>query len=314
MLIDFFAREPHHKEHALAIYNALPPELKGDFIVNPADLKRLTAVFCYKDLKAAGRAGVKTIYSDHGAGFYFNTEHPSYAGSTAFRDSIVLRLSPNENHAKKEREVLDCPVEVIGVPKLDKYFKTVKPVLDRPYKRKKVAVSFHWDCKVNWATSSAYRYYIDHLWRLTDKYEVIGHGHPRIINKLAKYYQKQGIKVVTDFGYILKNADVYINDSSSTLFEFAAMNKPVVLLNCPNYNKLENHEGCPRFWKHANIGPQVDTPDQLLPAVEEALNNRGRYLPQQRIATEEIFSFTDGECAQRAVQSIIKHLQRSENV
>lgn len=310
--VDFFAREQHHKEHAFAIYEKMPEYARGDFITDPRLLKGLTAVFCFRDLKETKRRGLPAIFSEHGVGMFYNVEHPSYAGSLAGRDNVVLRLSPNETHASREREILKCPVEIVGVPKLDKFFGKIKYC--RKYQKRKVAFSFHWDCGVTWATRSSYSYYISHLSDLKEKYDVYGHGHPRIIGRLRRYYVAQGIKIKQEFSDVLKDCDVYVADNSSTIYEFAFFDKPVVLLNCPAYDKTREEPGCPRFWKWANIGPQVDNYHQLGEAIEEAIKNFDDvYRPRIQEMKKDVFTFTDGKCSERAVEVILKYLKNNEN-
>lgn len=304
--VDFLAREIHHQKHARAIYDALPEKYRGVFTADPAELKSsIVATFSYGDLKKASALGKKVIYGEHGVGLYYNTEHASYAGSTKNRECVILRLSPNERHAKKERETLTCPVEVVGVPMMDKWanrnyrVKTYNPT---------VAISFHFDCLVCPETRSAFSYYQAALSRLAENFKVIGHGHPRMIEKLAYYYKRYGIQIEKDFDKVLQKADVYICDNSSTIFQFAFTKKPVVLLNCPYYRKNVEHEGNPRFWKHAGMGPQVDHFNDLVKSVRLALDSREAYRPKLEEAVADLFVYQDGKCAERAAQAIIKHI------
>ncbi len=164
MKVDFFSREIHHIEHAMAIYKALPKEYQGIFTDKISELKSdVVAVFSFGDLKIVDGLGKKIIYSEHGTGFFYNNIHPSYAGSVQHRENVILRLVPNERIAAREREVLKCPVEIVGVPKMDKYANKI-------FKEKKsltVAISFHWDCHVNPETRSAFYFYRNYFkaWR-----------------------------------------------------------------------------------------------------------------------------------------------------
>lgn len=312
MKLDFFARESHHTEHGMAIYKALPVEYRGVFTDKISELKSdVVATFAFGDLKLIDQLGKKIIYSEHGTGFFYNNIHPSYAGSVQHRENVILRLVPNERIAEREREVLKCPVEIIGVPKMDKYankefkLKEHKPV---------IAISFHWDCYVNPETRSAFYYYRNYFksWRAKG-WKIIGHGHPRIFKKLAIVYKSCGIMPVEDFKEVVKKADVYACDNSSSLFEFAFTKKPVVLLNCPLYRRDVQHKGNPRFWEYSDMGPQVDSPVDFVEAVENALKNRELFLPRIEQMREDIFTFTDGKCAERASEIIIKHLKKYED-
>lgn len=311
MKIDFFAREQHHIEHALTIYEKMPEEFKGKFLKKKDELEespnKIVAVFCYGDLRIVARLGKKAIFGDHGVGMYYNEIHPSYAGSLADRDCVLLRLSPNKIHADKEREILKCPIEIIGVPKMDKWHKA----RNGPVRRKRhpvIAFSFHWDCRVVPETRSKYKFYENAMKAVKEVYgTVLGHGHPRIFPLLHYVYRPMGIRPIADFNEIIKRADIYICDNSSTLFEFAYTKKPVILLNYPFYRKDVEHEGNPRFWRLANMGVQVDSPDQLLAAIQETIDNPRT--EEQEKAVEEMFYYLDGKCTERAVNAIVNFLR-----
>lgn len=305
-VVDFFAREPHHIAHAKALFDALPE--RGEFYVDEralqdGDQENPVAVFCFGDLKIATKLGRKTIYCEHGAGMYYNTIHPSYAGSSEFRESVILRLVPNEICAEKDREVLTCPIEVVGMPIMDRHAGR-KPIRHR---KPVIAISFHWDCLVCPETRSAFSHFKSVLPELRKHFSVIGHGHPRIFKTLAREYRALGIRPIQSFAEVLRRADIYVCDNSSTIYQFAFTGRPVVLLNAPWYRKDVTHKGNPRFWKHANIGIQVDSPDRLIPAIVHMLEHRADYAPAVREAMAEIFTFLDGSATQRAVWAIQKH-------
>ncbi len=100
---------------------------------------------------------------------------------------------------------------------------------------------------------------------------VIGHAHPREMFKIGRCYQRLNIEVVPSFGEILRRADVYACDNSSSLFEFAATGRPVVVLNQPAYRR--NVEHGLRFWAAAEIGVNVDDPLRLGAAIERAIED-----------------------------------------
>lgn len=314
MKIDFFAREKHHIEHAQAIYNKLPEEIKGDFLTDAKDLDKteneVVACFCYGDLKKADEAGKKIIYSEHGIGMYYNTEHPSYAGSLTHRKNVILRLVPNQLAYDKEKESLECPIEIIGVPKMDKYFH----LRSKPLRIKRtptIAISFHWDCLVCPETRSSFRYYLKSFPFLSSEFNVIGHGHPRIFGQLYDLYRHNGIRPVEDFDTVIREADIYICDNSSTIFEFAYTKKPVILLNNPSYRRDIEHKGNPRFWKNADIGLQVDDAVSLVSAIHTALTEyeESGCSDRQEEITKEMFHFVDGKCSERAANIIYNFIK-----
>ena len=313
--IDVFAREPHHALHAKALYDALPDDIRGDFILSEREFllskHQYVAVFSYGDLKVAYHTTKKIVFCEHGAGMFYNVVHASYAGSLACRGNVVLRLSPNKTHADKEKETLDkTPVVIVGMPKMDAFAAHrndfVNKYEKRPDMKPTIAVSFHWDCEVCPETKSTYKTFLPAIARLQGSYNIVGHGHPRILNTLRGIYREANIKIWADFNRVLREADMYVCDNSSTIYEFGFMRKPIVLLNGPTYRKNVEHPGNPRFWKHADIGPQVDSPMHLTEAFNDAWDNFPMYLPKIDAATNTVFTYTDGKCAQRAANAIAK--------
>jgi hypothetical protein len=305
MNLQILAREPHHQVHAKAIADKLGLEV----ITKHRDLTAdYVMVFSYGDLRYVDEMKNKgIIFCEHGAGFYYSDlTHPSYAGSTKNRNRVILRLSPNETHAQKERETLDCPVEVIGIPKLDKfanrnwYVGKNKPT---------IAFSFHFDCFVCPETRSSFNYFKNKIPELARTFNIIGHAHPRLMPTAKDFYYKNRIKVEEDFENVIEKADVYICDNSSTIYEFLITEKPVVLLNPPFYRREIEHAGNPRFWKHSDVGPLCDRPEDLEKCIWDAIHNREKYLPAIRRANKAVLTFTDGKCAERASEIVKKYLQ-----
>jgi hypothetical protein len=306
MKIGIFARERHHKVHAQAIADGLGVVVKD----NLSDIDEdIVCVFSYGDLKLIDELGKYIIFCEHGVGMYYNNAHPSYAGSLTKREKVILRLSPNENHAQKERETLECPVEVIGVPKLDKY---ANKYWDFNKEKPTVAISFHFDCFVNPETRSSFFHFQKIIPELKKHFNLLGHAHPRLMRDIEGFYIKNKIRVIKDFDDVIRLADVYVIDNSSTIFEWCITNKPIVLLNPPFYRREVEHKGNPRFWKHSGIAPLCDKPEDLIASIWEAVNNHDKYLPKIREAEKDVLTFTDGKCAERAVQAIKKHIQQYE--
>jgi len=294
----------------------MPEEIKGKFITTIEEFanseNEIVACFCYGDLKQVSILGKKAIFGDHGIGMFYNTTHPSYAGSTEHRECVILRLSPNEIHAKKEREVLTCPVEVIGVPKMDKWHYLREQSRQHIRRRPTIAISFHWDCMVVPETRSAYRFYFRILRQLADSFpeQIIGHAHPRIWGLMQRIYRSCGIRSVEKFEDVMKQADIYICDNSSTIFEFAYLKKPVILLNQPMYRRNVEHEGNPRFWRMAGMGEQVNTPEEIFTAIQKTIDNP-RWEETEK-AVEEMFVFLDGKSSKRSADIINNFIKKYE--
>jgi UDP-N-acetylglucosamine:LPS N-acetylglucosamine transferase len=94
---------------------------------------------------------------------------------------------------------------------------------------------------------------------------------------------------------------VYVCDNSSTIYEFAATGRPVVVLNGPHYRR-DVHHGL-RFWDAADVGIQVDHPRDLPDAIEEALRDPEPRRRAREAALGIVYAHRTG-AAQRAAAAL----------
>jgi len=319
--VDFLAWAPHFLDHLLPVFQALPDERRGTFYVSPAllpyakargvDAKRFTAtggdnitvVSAYGDLGRALRMGQsrRLVLMEHGAGFTFLQPNSSYAGWGELRSRISLFLSTNEQvYRANKAKYPNTPNVICGCPKLDKWDKA----REHPRTRTNpptVAISFHWDCQVVQEARSAFPFYRGALREMAKKYRLIGHAHPRIWGRIARTYREFGIEAVRSFDEVMERADLYVNDCSSTLYEFAYLDRPVVVLNCPWYRKNVHH-GL-RFWKHSDVGVNCERIGDLLPSVAQALADPPEQQEKRRRAVDYVYPVR-GNAAEVAAEAI----------
>lgn len=295
MKIDFYASRSWYMDHLVPIWRALPASARGRFYLGPL-VARLgeglpgatTRVIALEDdapiltvahgdhltVRRAGRT--RLALGQHGAGQSYagaggaNADHQSYPGGR-HQEDVSLFLVPNEHSARRSRDAYPgARVELVGCPKLDTLPRRRKQPDDdgRPV----IAVSWHWDSRViAKETQSAWRFYKSHIALLAKRRRLIGHGHPRYMDHLRAFYRYAGIEIVPSFDEVLRRADLYACDNSSSLFEFASTGRPVVVLNTPVYRRGVNH-GL-RFWDAANVGIQVDHGRDLGAAITRALED-----------------------------------------
>jgi hypothetical protein len=316
MAIDFLSSEAHFADHLYPVWKALKDP--GDFILTTElvstrikrwegstpgtnDTSRPVLVASYGDHKRARRQGRKRIARmEHGAGqSYLGPQlNGSYAGGSDCSD-IDLFLVPNEYSANLWRAAYpDMRVEIVGCPKLDSL-----PRKDAAEPRT-VCISFHWDHGAIPEAGSAFETFRSALEPLRDAYNVIGHGHPRAWRgppSLEKRYRRAGIEAVRDFDEVCRRADVYITDNSSSLYEFAATGRPVVVMNSRSYRREVDH-GL-RFWS-AIPGIQVDHPGALIEAVARALQDPPELRKAREKALDLVYPIRSGaaELAARALE------------
>ena len=331
MRVDFFARRAHYIDHIAPIWNALPMDRRGVFITTE-DLRAyaggmidpdaisiydgqnvpgwdpvLTA--SYGDMiRAARNLNRKIISCEHGTGHAFGTA--AYPDGKGKRDLVSLFLMPNEYTARKSQSVRSTPCEVIGTPKMDEYIPALRPrISNNPV----IAIAFHWgDGNANPPESgNAWEHYKDILPALAERYNVIGHGHPLSVNTFRPAFKQAGIEFVENFRDVLQRADIYINDLSSTMYEFLVTGKPVIVLNAPWFRR-DVHWGI-RFWEWSNVGINVEDPGRLFNAIDNTIEHYNDICLVERFqAVVALYPYL-GHSAQRAAEVITMYLREWES-
>jgi hypothetical protein len=283
-VIDAFASYPWYVDHMRPIWMALPEESRGHFYVSqraaPAARglpnvriarvggePRPILVVSFGDLRSVRATGRSQIaLGQHGAGQSYSNDHPAYPGGRGQAEAS-LHLVPNATAAARTRATYPrARVEIVGCPKVD----------ELPTKERNgapvVAVSFHWDSKtIAPEMHSAFPFYERAVAALAKTHIVLGHAHPREATRLGRWYRNARIEVVDSFSDVLRRADVYACDNSSSMFEFAATGRPVVVLNQPDYRRDVEH-GL-RFWAASGVGVNVNHPRYLAEAVDQAADD-----------------------------------------
>jgi len=337
--VDAFARREHYLDHILPVWNALKPSTRGKFYVpenlaayarsqglEPAVARQLghdvmrvypdglgpLIVAAYGDMMCAVRRVPQRpiLFMEHGVGLSFG-KNPAYAGAGGTRKRIDLFLDPNEHVREKNRSAFPKTAgRVIGTPWLDDFSKQLSAFSARHTNGHKpvVCVSFHWNGdEVAAEAGNAFQHYAGALPELAqcDDFKLIGHGHPRYRFVLEPFYREHGIQAVWDFKEVMRRADVYVNDSSSTLYTFCITGKPVVILNDPKFRK-NKHWGI-RFWEYSDVGPQVEDPSELMEAIRSQMaalqGGADPYAKARKKAVRALYPHL-GKAAKRAARAI----------
>ena len=321
MLIDLAATAPWYLDHLAPVWLALPEALRGTAYV-PSSMRdraiklgfdrvwwpgkargNLTLVAGVKDARRMRSRGSPTVYLAHGIGQWYSDAHSSYPGGRN-REGVVLFLCANEQSAAANRAMYPASRSVaIGMPKLDVWADQVPKPWNKP---PVVATSFHWNCHVAPESEGAFEYYKDALIPLKDEYTLLGHAHPRLMPTARKWYQQHHVAVAEHFDEVMERADVYMCDNSSTLYEFAATGRPVVVLNAPWFRRDVEH-GL-RFWEFADVGVQCDSPESLRSSLEQAVEDADPMPAHRRVVCEQVFTKLDGMATERAVAEIMEEV------
>ncbi|MBR9728629.1 CDP-glycerol--poly(glycerophosphate) glycerophosphotransferase [Shewanella intestini] len=148
---------------------------------------------------------------------------------------------------------------------------------------------------------------------------------PHSLTQVREKYKKQRQKLakwsIFDNVYVakeqdisllpfMKNADILLSEASSTLFEFAALNKPVIVCNFFklkwSYRGIFKYRFYNRFGKdnvlYSEIGLHVNNYTALIKAIPQQLAHPEQYAANREIYTNEHVGPTDGKASERIVQ------------
>ncbi len=291
-MIEFLATASHYRDHISAVRDAVPPEARGGYITPQSPGSDPVLVAAYGDLiraRAMGRTRIAIM--EHGSGqSYAGRDRASRFGSYAGgrnRDAASLFLHPGEHPADRDRKAYPAArVEVVGSPFLDKL-----PAREGTPGRV-VAFSTHFNAPIAPETRSAWPWIFPEIVALAERYEILGHAHPRWFDRVVKQYRRFGIEPVRDFTDVCRKADVYVCDNSSTLFAFAATGRPVVVVNPPYYDRRVNH-GL-RFWEASEVGVNCNDPATLGDCIEEALADSPARKAKREAALDIVYAYRTG--------------------
>lgn len=312
MVVDAWASEVQYAHHLAPIWAELRDGERGSFHVSarieqearallgdiligaPPRTGGLILVASFQDSRRVAPRPV--VYVEHGAGqTYLGLEsHGSYAGGEG-HDHAVLFLCPREQVADRWRKRYPrTPAVAVGSPRVDWLRKIVRAP-------SRLVISFHAELRMHDVPEvfSAWRHYAPAFPTLADM-GVLGHAHPRALTRIGREYRKAGIEIDSYFAAVVLQSSVYACDNSSTLFEAAACDVPVVTLNAPWFRRDVKH-GL-RFWSEADVGVQIDDPADLADALAE---QQGEAMRRRRAEVAEIvYGPADGRAAERAVEAI----------
>lgn len=314
--VDFYATRAHWWEHLEPVADEL--EARGVVCLThlseflPDDPGRLTVVSASTDMKRARDGRRRVVLMQHGAGQFYSDRNASYPGGRG-HERCALVLLPNEVAGARHRKFFQPdkpPMAVVGSPHVDEIATIARREVagSSPV----VAVTWHWPMRAmgpegGTAWTDFGPEVLDQLATMRDLgiIRLLGHGHPKGLDMVRDAYAEREIPFVEAFTDIVAMADVLIADNTSALYEFAALDRPVVVIDSPRWRtglKLP-----PRFWSHADVGPRTQDPQRVPAMLLEAILDHPVRQQNRRAICADLFPFR-GEAASRAADAIMEVL------
>lgn len=221
---------------------------------------------------------------------------------------------PGPWHKKSLSKYVHIPIETTGMSKLDSLFSQIdKENFCIPRKINPGKKIILWAPTFNMELSG-----IPVIWKQIRKLTQFGqvliklHGTTDVFfkNELQLLAQQ-----IPDLHYIhehdstpyMKISDLLITDVSSVMFEYTALDKPIVLIDNPHQTDYINYKAddVEYFWR--DIGPRISQVHELIPAVQEQLSQPNLFQNQRQQCFEGMFAAGDGKNSFRISQVILNH-------
>lgn len=274
-MIDVYFSHPHYYDHLEPLLGQIPVRkvhaLPSSLMLSYLSRHGIEVAVGYPEsrdevpLLVAGGMDLahlrrrRAVLVEHGAGqTYQGIDHASYSGGRK-RDAVDLFIVPNHETANANLSRYEAP-NLIASPRMEQLTRIARQPEDL------VVVSRHFDLNMVPETRSAWPHYAASVINLSRERRVALHAHPRDLPRARRDAERHDLELIEDFTDVIRRADVYVADNSSTLYEAARAGLPVVVLDAPWYRREISH-GL-RFWERADVGPRISDPEDLPEAID----------------------------------------------
>lgn len=323
MQIGFIATETYYIDHLVSIWLALPSRVRGPFFCDNKIIeyavkwgikrKHIIAISgtrrqkaytlknsfsgpvisaSFSNWRVVNTAGLPAPHLPHGQG----GEGPGSELWLQNASKVDFMLVP-AHYGTIGMDPLNCII-IDGQPKLDRWYGH-KPNNSKPV----LAMSFRW--RDIHSAADHYKPFLKEVKQKADKagIQLLGHGHPLKFNSSFRYmWEEAGIPHDGSFENVLKTADVYAADCSSSSFEFVGLDRPVIFLDCPKY---ENLTRAPRFTLD-RAGIINRDPSLLVEDALRALEDHPEVAARRREVAQLLHGGFEGKASQNAARAIME--------
>lgn len=188
-----------------------------------------------------------------------------------------------------------------GYPQLDPLFRRDMPA-PLPFDRTLPTVLYAptWNLGLTSATRFGPRL-VEHIRARVPGVNVLIKPHPMIVSWRPRWMgwwrrlaeRERGVHLVRDAGadvtsYMLA-ADILVSDASSAVFEFLALDRPIVLVTNPLHRADPAYDPDSIIWRWRDVGEEVHDVSDVASAVERALREPGRLRERRAHYARQLF-------------------------
>ena len=269
-------------------------------------------------------AGVKLIYTHHGAG----DRSVGFGEELKLFDLILVSGPKLRDRLRADGLVREGGYAVVGYPKFDallsqprvagNFFRNERPtVLYNPHFEPRLSSWYTMGQRVLdvFAQSTDYNLIVaPHVMLFQRRVHAsLEHFTVRLRRAIPERYLKLshirfdlGGESCVDMTYTL-GADIYLGDASSQVYEFILNPRPCVFLN----SHAAAWEKDPNY-RHWSLGPVLDDPSQLPEALARSVREHDAYRPVQETLFAETIERSEVPSARRAAEAIARFLLPSQ--
>ena len=127
-------------------------------------------------------------------------------------------------------------------------------------------------------------------------------------NKENMHFVRARRENIVDY---LAHADLLVSDVSSVVFQYLALDRPVVTINNPDRFKSPQYDRDGLEWKWRDMGEEVDQMADLLPVINRALENPTAKQEIRSKYRDLLFGdVTDGQTGLRVKENLAKYFEQ----
>ncbi|MBZ0265813.1 CDP-glycerol glycerophosphotransferase family protein [bacterium] len=255
-----------------------------------------------------------------------NVNHGLISKGTFYtKNPVVLRerganliCVPGPYHAEILRQSIQKPIVITGVLKFDPIFQGVmtREKLRQEYgipENERVvlfAPTYNLELSAVPVVVDRIRDIVDEkTWLLVKLHGMAPATWIEMYRLLSKLEEKIIFIEDSDLAPPLVASDVVISDVSSAFMEAVILDRPVILVNNPLQRSFAMYDPSDIEYSWREVGVEVDSSQQMLLAVEHALEHPEYKRELRNFYGEKLAGSRDGNAAQRACEAILQLVQ-----